>query len=150
MRKNRLIALTAVLFTSITLFAQRPIKINLSIDGKECPSIEYSIVFITPDSSVEIKSVDGYFVPDTSLVKRGDIAIKFGKQELVFKNLTLGVHKGGSEWSVSVDYPPLIPEESYSKDPKVKWAYSIVPGNNALITEYRYIKPKKIRCRKLQ
>lgn len=136
-----------VLLTTIGVFAQRPIKVTLSIDGEQCSNMEYSIVFVTPDSSVEKKSVDGYFVPDTSFVKRGDIVILFGKTRLVFKNLNLQVHKGGHLWNVYIDYPPLKAEEPYSKDPKVKWAYSLVPGNNALLTEYKYTKSKKIRCR---
>ncbi|MEM7374966.1 MAG: hypothetical protein AAF587_40610 [Bacteroidota bacterium] len=149
MRERKLILFTFFLVIPIILFAQEPIKIDLSIDGKKCRCPDYSIVFIMQDSIVEIKSTGGYFVPDTTLTNRGDIAIRFGKKELLFTDLNLEeYYKSEKLWQLSIDYPPLSPQSSYSSDSEVKWAYSLVPGNTALITEYRYTKAKKIKCKR--
>lgn len=151
MEKNRLLLLLIIIIVLLTpalIFGQEPIKVSLSIDGKECRCMEYTVVFSTSNSRIEIKSNDGYFIPDTTLNGKGDITIQFRKTQLIFTDLSLEVYKGGTMWHISIDYPPLSAEEVYSKDSKTKWAYSLVPGNSALITEFRYSKPRKIRCKK--
>jgi hypothetical protein len=147
--KTKLIVLALVSFSPIIAVAQSPIMINLSIDGKECICNKYSIALILEDSVKEIMSKDGYFVPDTTFSGRGEIAIRFGKKELLFMDFNLeNYYKAGKVWDIAIDYYPLAVSNPYAEDPNVKWTYSLVPGNTALIMVYRYTKPIKIRCKK--
>lgn len=147
--KTKLIVLALVFFSPIIAVAQAPIMINLSIDGKECKCNKYSVLFIQEDSVKEMMSKDCYFVPDTTLSGRGDIAVRFGKKELLFTDLSLeNFDMAGKVWDIAIDNYPLAVSNPYAEDPNVKWTYSLVPGNTALIMVYRYTKPIKIRCKK--
>ena len=84
MRRSKITLTIALLIASICLSAQDSIKVVLSVDGKMCRCKRYSVVFKNADTAIIKIAKKGFFIPDTTLVGRGELTIIFGKKQLVF------------------------------------------------------------------
>ncbi len=145
----KLIIIILSLVLSLSSYAQEiPVEVVIWKDDKRCSCKKANISLKTSTKEVTVAfNGNRLLIPYLEQSEKGKLIFNINKAQFIFNDVNTNLRGTGEQWVLRVDYPPIDTPE-YLGDKRVKWLYTLDPGNGALITEYRFTKPPRFRCKK--